>query len=66
MNQSWMLNNKEYIAMADSFHIQHKEETLGEDWLDSYLSNTILNANYEKEYVRVVLKTETTDYISLK
>ena len=58
--------NKEYTAMADSYHIQHKEETLGEDWLDSYLTNTILDANYEKVYVSVVLKTEATDYISTK
>ena len=40
--------NKEYTAMADSYHIQHKEENLGEDWLDSYLSNTKLDANYEE------------------
>ena len=40
--------NKEYTAMADSYHIQHKEETLGEDWLNSYLSNTKLDASYEE------------------
>ena len=56
MKQSWKLDNKEYIAMADSIHIQHKEETLGEEWLDSHPTNTILYTNYEKEYVRVVIK----------
>ena len=58
--------NKEYTAMADSYHIQHKEEILGEDWLYSYLSNTKLDANYEKEHVTVELKTTTAHDISTK
>ena len=42
------LNNKEYHAMACAYDIQSDDELIGEDWLDSYLTNTILDAKYEK------------------
>ena len=35
--------------MADSFHIQEEEEDLfGDDWLDSYAIEKILDAKYDK------------------
>ena len=40
--------------MACAYDIQTDDELFGEDWLDSYLSNTILDAKYEKVDVRQV------------
>ena len=54
MREPWSLNNSEYHAMACSFDIQNDDELFGEDWLDSYLSNTILDAKYEKVDIRDV------------
>ena len=34
--------------MAGVYDIQHDDGLIGEDWLDSYLTNTILDAEYEK------------------
>ena len=36
--------NSEYNAMASAYDIQHDDKLIGEDWLDSYLTNTILYA----------------------
>ena len=33
---------------ASAYDIQHDDELIGEDWLDSYLTSTILDAKYEK------------------
>ena len=36
-------------SMADAFNVQSEEEDMfGKDWLESYLTNTILDAKYEK------------------
>jgi len=40
--------------MACAYDIQIYDDLFGEDWLDSYLSTTILDAKYEKVYVRQV------------
>ena len=48
MREPWKLDNSEYNAMASAYDIQHDDELIGEDWLDSYLTNTILDAKYEK------------------
>ena len=45
MREPWKLDNSEYNAMASAYDIQHDDELIGEDWLDSYLTNT---AKYEK------------------
>ena len=34
--------------MASAYDIQQDDKLIGEDWLDSYLTNTILYAKYEK------------------
>ena len=34
--------------MASACDIQHDDELIGEDLLDSYLTNTVLDAKYEK------------------
>ncbi len=59
MREPWKLTNKEYHAMACAFDIQNDDELFGEDWLDSYLTNTILDAKYEKVDVREVTKLQT-------
>ena len=48
MREPWQLDNKEYLAMADAINIQHKEELVNEDWIESYGTSTILDAKYEK------------------
>jgi len=48
MREPWKLDNREYKAMASTYDIQQDDELIGEDWLDSYLTNTILDAKYEK------------------
>ena len=45
--------------MACTFDIQSDDELIGEDWLDSQLTNTILDAKYEKVDVHDVDKTQT-------
>ena len=48
MREPWKLDNSEYNDMASAYDIQQDDELIGEDWLDSYLTNTILDAKYEK------------------
>ena len=49
MREPWALNNAEYLAMADAFELQSEEEDMfGKDWLESYLTNTILDTKYKK------------------
>ena len=43
--------------MASAYDIQHDDELIGKDWLDSYLINTILDAKYEKVDVHDVANT---------
>ena len=43
--------------MACAYDIQPDGELIDKDWLDSYLTNTILDAKYEKVDVRDVSKT---------
>ena len=40
--------------MANAINVQEEDEIFGEDWLDSYLTNTILDAKYEKVDVKDV------------
>ena len=44
MREPWDIQNKEYLHMADSYFLQGEEETFGEDWLDCYANEKILNA----------------------
>ena len=52
MREPWKLDNSEYNAMASAYDSQHDDkpwwQTNWEDWLDSYLTNTISDAKYEK------------------
>ena len=48
MREPWKLDNKEYLAMADTINVQEEDEFFGEDWLYNYLTSTILDAKYEK------------------
>ena len=45
--------------MINSFFFQEEDGVFSEDWLDSYLSNTILDAKHEKVNVQGVSKTQT-------
>ena len=60
MREPWNLDNSEYNAMASAYDIQHDDELIGEDWLDSYLTNTILDAKYEKVDVHDVATNQKT------
>jgi len=56
MREPWALDNKEYHAMATAFDIQSDDELIGEDWLDSYLINTILDTKYEGVDVHAIAR----------
>ena len=48
MREPWDLNNQEFLHMADSFFLQVEDDMFGDDWLDSYATERILDAKYEK------------------
>ena len=48
MREPWKLNDKEFNDIADSLLIQSKEELFGDDWLESYAVETILDSKYDK------------------
>ena len=48
MREPWDLNNQEFLHMADSFFLQQEDDMFGQDWLDSYAAERILDAKYEK------------------
>ena len=58
MREPWTLDTEEFQAMAAAYDTQLEDEYIGEDWLDSYLSNTILDAKYEKADVREVAESQ--------
>jgi len=51
--------NEDYIAILDDYLQQMKEEFFGEDWLDSYLSVSILDAKYEKADIDAVIEEQS-------
>ena len=59
MREPWKLDNKEYVAMAESIHISQEDDIFGEDWLDSYAATSILEAKYEKVDITYVAKQQT-------
>ena len=38
MREPWKLDNSEYNTMDSAYDIQHDDELIWEDWLDSYLT----------------------------
>ena len=48
MREPWDLNNQEFLHMADSFFLQVEDDMFGDDWLDNYATERILDAKYEK------------------
>ena len=59
MREPWDLSNKEFVHMADSFHLQEEEEDLfGDDWLDSYAVEKILDAKYDKLDINQVVSEQ--------
>jgi hypothetical protein len=60
MREPWSLHNSDYLAMADTFEIQiEEEEIFGEDWLESYMTNTILDAKYDAVSIDQVVKEQS-------
>ena len=46
--------------MADTSEMQTKEEEIfGEDWLESYMTNTILDAKYDAVFIDQVVKEQS-------
>ena len=54
MRETLKLDNKEYLAMADTINVQEEDKLFGEDWLDNYLTDTILDAKYGEADVKDV------------
>ena len=48
MREPWGLTNQEFLHMCDSFFIQEEEAMFGDDWLDCYAVEKILDAKYDK------------------
>ena len=48
LRDPFKMDNYEVMVMADSIEIQHNDAFIGKEWLDSYLTNPILDAKYEK------------------
>ena len=63
IREPWSLDNKEYIAMDNAINIQQEDELFGEDWLESYLTNTIVGEEYEKLDVQDV--TSPQKYLNI-
>ena len=60
MREPWSLHNSDYLAMADTFEMQTEDEDIfGEDWLESYMTNTILDAKYDAVSIEQVVKEQT-------
>ncbi len=51
------LTSEDFDHMEDSHFIQHKDELLGQDWLQLYATE-ILDAKYEWMDIRDVVETE--------
>ena len=59
MREPWDLSNKEFVHMADSFLLQEEEEDLfGDDWLDSYAIENILDTKYDKLDINQVVSEQ--------
>ena len=60
MREPWSLHNSDYLAMADTFEMQIEDKDIfGEDWLESYMTNTILDAKYNAVSIDQVVKEQT-------
>ena len=58
MREPWGLNNQEFLHMVDSFFLQEEDDMFGEDWLDSYAVEKILDAKYEKLYIEELMSKQ--------
>ena len=47
MREPWDIQNKDYVQMCNTYHIQEDDEFFGEDWLDCYNIDNILDAKYD-------------------
>ena len=55
MREPWDIKNKDYVKMCNSYHIPEDDEFFGEDWLDCYNIDKILDAKYDKLDIQEVL-----------
>ena len=53
------MNNKEFLAMADAMEVQKEDAFFGDDWLDAYMAQPILDAKYEKVDIPDVVAKQT-------
>ena len=58
MREPWDMNNKEFLHMVDTYHLQEEDETFGEDWLDCYAIEKILDAKYEQVDTKEVINKQ--------
>jgi hypothetical protein len=59
MREPWSLHNSDYLAMADTFEMQIEDKDIfGEDWLVSYMTNTILDVKYDAVSIDQVVKEQ--------
>ena len=58
MREPWDMDNKEFLHMVDTYHLQEEEETFGEDWLDCYAIEKILDAKYEQVNIKEVINKQ--------
>ena len=48
MCEPWDMQNKDYIQMCDTYHLQEEDGFFGKERLDCYNIDKILDAKYEK------------------
>ncbi len=47
MRQPWSLTKTKHLAMAGAFALQYKGDVSGENWLEIYLKNLLLDTKYK-------------------
>ena len=60
MRELWSLHNSDYMTMIDTFEMQTEEEEIfGKYWLESYMTNTILDAKHDAVSIDQVVKEQS-------
>ena len=63
MRKPWDIKNKDYVQMCTSCHTQENDEFFGENWLDYYNIDRILDAKYDKlDIQEALLKQNHLNY----
>ena len=60
MREPWDMDEKEFLAMADSAFIQQEvDNKYGEGFLKNYMSSLILDAKYKKTPIKGIVEKQT-------